>query len=99
MKRTHFCVGWNSYYNGFGTVNLFLQTGTRCNVCPKIPVLDKNFLVADKKASFLRPAKLEKCEFTGVNGHFESERKKNGVFLLKLSVNFDRLAEFIFFFG
>jgi hypothetical protein len=43
----------------------------------------KKILVADKKASFLRLAKLEKCEFTVVNDHFESEcNEKNGVFLL-----------------
>jgi hypothetical protein len=42
--------------------------------------------VADKKASFLRLAKLEKCEFTVVNEHFENERnEKNGVFLLTLN--------------
>ncbi len=41
--------------------------------------------VADKKASFLRFSKLEKCEFTAVNDHFESKsNEKNGVFLLIL---------------
>ncbi len=43
--------------------------------------------VADKKASFLRLSKLEKCEFTAVNDHFESKsNEKNGVFLLTLSI-------------
>ncbi len=29
--------------------------------------------VADKKASFLRPLNLEKCEFTAINDQFESK--------------------------
>ncbi len=42
--------------------------------------------VADKKASFLRLSKLEKCEFTAVNDHFESKsNEKNGVFFLTLT--------------
>jgi hypothetical protein len=36
----------------------------------------KKIFVADKKASFLRLAKHEKCEFTAVNDHFESERNE-----------------------
>ncbi|MGQ1947251.1 hypothetical protein ACT3CD_09160 [Geofilum sp. OHC36d9] len=51
-------------------------THTIISACKKSPV-------SDKKASFLRLAKLEKCEFTDVNDHFESERnEKNGVFWL-----------------
>ncbi|MGQ1948206.1 hypothetical protein ACT3CD_14010 [Geofilum sp. OHC36d9] len=43
--------------------------------------------MADKKASFLRLAKLEKSEFIGINDHFESERsEKNGVLLLTIAM-------------
>ncbi len=43
--------------------------------------------VSDKKASFLRLAKPEKCDFTCVNDHFEGKRnEKNGVFLRRLII-------------
>ncbi|MBI9067945.1 MAG: oligosaccharide flippase family protein [Salinivirgaceae bacterium] len=58
------------------------------SVCKKSPV-------SDKKASFLRLAKPEKCDFTFVNDHFEGKRnEENGVFLRRLrkSENFSSLA-------
>jgi hypothetical protein len=50
--------------------------------------------------SFLKSTTFEKKFFTGVNDHFQSDRDgENGIFWLTLCVNFDRLAEFIFFFS